>query len=185
MQVYMLDNGFDYMAYWFVDDGLGQRLMGRSTGRVELPVPTELPLMMAPSFGDARKQPTALGDMHRFDGSCRLFSARAVDALSLSQSGQLFPVELEGRTEKFYWYWSTTVVDCLDETRSTRLLGDLQVPAFYEDRIGDAEIFTTPNDQKFQFNLFVTESFRAKIKQAKLKGFALKRSAFDPKPWKS
>lgn len=185
MQIYMLDNGPEYMSYWFVDEALGRRLMGRDTGHVALPEPGDLPLRMEPSFGNAKDQPTEVGDFHRFSGARRLFSERAVDALSLSRSGQLFPVELEGRDEQFYWYWSTTVVDCLDESRTKRLLGDLQVPAFFEDRIYHAEVFTTPDDQKFQFHLFVTAAFKEKIKKAKLKGFVLRRGASDSKPWKS
>lgn len=185
MKFYMLDNSNEYQPYWFADEELGQRLMGRFSGKVELPASSNLPLLMVPSFGDAEKQPMALGDFHRFNGCCRLFSARAVDALSLSQVGHLFSVELEGRSDRFYWYWSTTVIDCLDELRTKRVLSQIDEPFFFEDRIGDAEIFVTPDEDKFQRTVYVTESFREKIKKAKLKGFALKRTLFDPKPWKS
>lgn len=181
----MLDNGSEYMAYWFSDDELGQRLMGRFSGKVELPDASSLPLLMVPSFGDAEKQPMALGDLHRFNGCCRLFSERAVDALSLAKTGHLFPVELESRSDRFYWYWSTSMIDCLDESRTKRLMSQVREPAFFEDRIGGAEIFFTPDEQNFQRVIYVTESFRAKINKSKLKGFVLKRSAFDQKPWRS
>jgi hypothetical protein len=185
MDIYMLDGGNPYMAYKFVDTELQSRLMGATTGYVTLPDICDLPLRMVPGFGDAPNQPTKLGDFHCFMGSRRLFSERAVEALSLSSSGHLFPAELEGRDEKFYWYWSTTIVDCLDNSKTKRLMHSVREPVFFEDRIGDAEVFTTPDDQKFQFHLYVTESFREKIKRAKLKGFVLRRGASDTKPWKS
>jgi hypothetical protein len=185
MNIYMLDNDYEYMAYWFSDDNVGDRLMGNATGQVNLPTANDLPLRMAPSFGDAEVQPTKLGDMHRFSGSRRLFSERAVEVLGLDRSGHLFEVELDGREEKFYWYWSRTIIDCLDEANTKRMLSTIQVPAFFEERVGDEEIFTTPDDQKFQFNLYVTDSFRNKVKKAKLKGFMLKKSFFDSKPWRS
>lgn len=185
MQIYMMDSNCSYMAYWFTDDAVGDRLMGRTTGRVALPDPTDLPLQMAPSFGEAVPQPTALGDLHYFFGSRRLFSERAVDALALERTGHLFPVDLEGRSEQFFWYWSTCMIDCLDESRTKRLGSQVKDPAFFEDRIGDAEIFFTPDEQTHQRVIYVTESFRTKVKKAKLKGFMLKRSLFDPKPWKS
>jgi hypothetical protein len=97
----------------------------------------------------------------------------------------LFPLQMEGRIEKFYWYWSTTIIDCLDNSKTKRLMHLVREPAFLEDCIGDAEVFTTPDDQKFQFHLYVTESFREKIKNAKLKGFVLRRGASDSKPWRS
>lgn len=185
MGIYMLDGGDQFMAYAFKDSILQDHLMGATTGYVALPNADHLPLRMIPSFGEAKKQPTKLGDLHCFMGSRRLFSERAVDALSLFSTGQLFPVELEGRDEKFYWYWSTTVIDCLDNSKTKRLMHLVREPVFLEDRIGDAEVFTTPDDQKFQFHLYVTESFREKIKKAKLKGFVLRTGASDPKPWKS
>lgn len=184
MGIYMLDGGDQFMAYTFADDEVQNRLMGATTGHVTLPNANDLPLHMIPGFGDAPKQPTKLGDLHRFMGSELLFSARAVDALGLALTGQLYPAELEGRDEQFYWYWSTTVIDCLDNSKTKRLMHLVREPVFFEDRIGDAEVFTTPDDQKFQFHLYVTESFRDKIKKAKLKGFVLRTGANDPKPWK-
>lgn len=56
MQIYMLDNSHDHVAYWFADEALGARLKRRQTGQVEFPAPGELPLRMAPGFGDAKKQ---------------------------------------------------------------------------------------------------------------------------------
>lgn len=185
MQIYSLHGNLAYMVYWFKDETLGWHLMGRKAGHVILPTPEMLPLKMSPSFGDEKIQPTKLGDFHTFSGTRRLFSERAVETLSLDQSGSLFPVELEGRAEKFFWYWSTTIIDCLDEKNSKRLMSTLDRPAFFEEKIGNAEIFTIPQDQKFQHDLFVTESFLDKIKKGKLKGFALHTSYFDPKPWKS
>ena len=185
MEIYMLDGGDQYMAYKFADDELDRRLMGAMTGYVTLPDPSDLPLLMTPGFGDAPNQPTKLGDVHCLRANARLFSERAVDALSLSSTGQLFPVELEGRNEKFYWYWSTTIIDCLDNSKTKRLMHLVREPVFFEDRIGAAEVFTTPDDQKFQFHLYVTAAFQEKIKKAKLKGFVLRRGASDSKPWKS
>lgn len=185
MQIFTLQKNESYMAYWFQDEAQGWHLMGRKTGHVILPEPEMLPLKLNPSFGDAKVQPIKLGDFHTFDGSCRLFSERAVAALHLDQSGLLFPVELEGRNENFFWYWSTTIVDCLDETNTKRIMSTIDRPAFFEEKIGGADAFTIPQDQKFQHDLFVTESFRDKIKKAKLKGFALHTSYFDPKPWKT
>lgn len=182
--ILMLDRNFDYMVYGLDDSALEHRIMGADTGAVSLPTSSDLPLRASPRFGDAEMQPTKVGDFHSMDGS-RIFSQRAVDALSLSSTGQLFPVELEGRDEKFYWYWSTTIIDCLDNSKTKRLMHLVREPVFFEDRIGEAEVFTTPDDQKFQFHLYVTESFRDKIKKAKLKGFVLRRGASDPKPWKS
>lgn len=185
MPIYILGGNNSYMGYEFGDDELGLRLMGAHSGQVELPTADELPLHMVPSFGDAPKQPTALGDFHCFHGSRRLFSERAVEVLSLADKGHLFPVILEGRDEPFYWYWSTCEVDCLDESRTKRVGRSVDVPAFFEDRIGAAEIFFTPDDRKFQQRLYVTESVKTKIKKAKLTGFRLARSFFDAKAWTS
>jgi hypothetical protein len=182
--ILMLDRNFDFMVYGMDNGELERRLIGGDTGLVSLPAQDNLPLKASPRFGDAAKQPTKLGDFHSMNGR-RVFSERAVDALQLSSTGQLFLVELEGRDEKFYWYWSTTIVDCLDNSKTKRLMHSVREPVFFEDRIGDAEVFTTPDDQKFQFHLYVTESFCEKIKRAKLKGFVLRRGASDTKPWKS
>ena len=60
MNVYMLDGGDDYMAYAFVDTDLQDRLMGAKAGKVTLPTSDELPLRMAPSFGEAKRQPVSV-----------------------------------------------------------------------------------------------------------------------------
>lgn len=184
MVIYMLDRDFDYVVYGMDNEELERCIMGAETGHVALPAPSDLPLLASPHFGDAKNQPTKLGDFHSMGGR-RLFSERAVDALSLSSTGQLFLVELEGRNEKFYWYWSTTIIDCLDNSKTKRLMHLVREPVFFEDRIGDAEVFTTPDDQKFQFHLNATSAFQERIKKAKLKGFVLRRGASDSKPWKS
>lgn len=185
MDVFILDGNRAYMAYGFSEHDKAQEEK-MFYGPVALPESSELPLRLEPSFGDAKKQPIKLGDVHCLWGRARLFSERAADALQLAQSGRLFPVELKDRTEPFFWYWSTTVIDCLDNVQTRRSGGDLVMePVFLPDRIGDAEIFTAPDDQEFQFRLYVTESFKERIKIAKLKGFMLQRKIFDPKPWKS
>jgi len=186
-RVYMLEGHDAFLAYAFSDAGLAQKLMRSSPGRVTLPSPSDLPIYMVPSFGEAKKQPSKLGDYHLFMGSRRIFSERAVDALSLAGTGHLFPVHLEGRTENFYWYWSTTIVDCLDESRTKRLMHLVRDPIFIEERLAgvDVNVFTTPEDQDFQFHLYVTEAFKDKIRMAKLKGLMLRRGVSDEKPWKS
>ncbi len=186
MEIYMLHGGYDYMAYKFEDTGLESKLMGLQSGRVVLPSSNEVPLNLEPGFGGAKSQPVKLGDVHCLFGSARLFSERAVETLQLERTGSLFEADLKGRSEKFFWYWSTTIVDCLNHERTLRSAPHLVMePAFHKGRVGDAEIFTVPDDQAFQFRIYVTEEFRDRIKKAKLKGFLLLRNTFDPKPWKS
>jgi len=184
MTIYMLDGNVDFMAYGIDDHSLAERLMGTRGEGVSLPLPEDCPIKVSPRYGDAKKQPTKLGDFHRFDGR-RAFSERAVDVLGLRNTGQLFPLDLDGREERFYWYWSTTVLDCLDNTKTKRLLHLVREPVFFEDHLGEVEMFTTPDDQKFQFHLYVTDAVLEKIRSAKLKGFLLRRGASDPSPWKS
>lgn len=183
MGIYILSDRDDIMAYRLADEELYERLF--RSGKVAFPQPADLPLRLIPGFGDAPDQPKALGDIHRMSGRSSLFSVRAVEALALYKSGVLFPVVLEGREEPFYWYWSTTVVDCLDPARTRYIAGVVSSPAFYEDKVGDNEIFTVPEDQRFQFDLYAQESIKEKIKKAKLIGFSLKKEAFDSKPWQS
>ncbi|ASF45099.1 hypothetical protein [Methylovulum psychrotolerans] len=108
-----------------------------------------------------------------------------MEALRLAESGRLFPVELQGRTEKFFWYWSTTIIDGLDNTLTKRHGSLVMEPVFLPERVGDAEIFTVPDDQRTQVRLYVNDVFKERIRKAKLKGFLLQRKEFDPKPWKS
>jgi hypothetical protein len=121
-----------------------------------------------------------------------LFSQTAVDELGeiLTASGSLFPVSIAGRAERFYWYWCTTVVDCIDEPRTKRGPPSqlplerrlILEPAFHLDRIGNEAIFVVPGQSR-QFDLFVTDGFKARIRKGKLSGFSLARGRFDSRPW--
>ncbi|ASF48416.1 hypothetical protein CEK71_21425 [Methylovulum psychrotolerans] len=70
-ELFMLDGNRSYMAYGFAeaDRVLQDKLFDI---QVTLPEAAELPLRLQPSFGDAKKQPTKLGDVHRFMGKARL-----------------------------------------------------------------------------------------------------------------
>lgn len=183
-----LTAGLDYMAYAMDDEALRNELYSLSDlpSKVKFPVGRSEPIHFSPSFGDAPKQPTKHGDLHRFDGARRLFSELAVNALDLVSYGHLVPVLLADRPDKFYWFWSNVVVDCLDES-ATKWSGHLVKEAVFDvDRVGDATMFTLPRDQSFQVNLWVRgDVWKDKIKKAKLKGLTLRKSMLDPKPWKS
>jgi len=184
MSIYLLHGAFDCMAYEIPDRALHDRIFPE---RFKIPPREEWPLPMVPSFGMAADQPTRLADVHMVMANARLFSARAVDVMGLADHGTLIPVELADREDgQFHYFWSTRVVDCLDQERTTWIQPGLLRNAVFDDsRLGDAELFTVPEDQRFQFSLFLRESMLAKIKKARLKGFLVKRGDPDPKPWKS
>ena len=186
--IYDLFSGLEFMAYAMDDEALFHRIhsLDDLPSRVKFPIGRSEPISFSPSFGDAPKQPTKHGDYHRFYGSLRLFSERAVSELDLVSLGHLVPALLNDRSEKFYWFWSSVVVDCLDEDR-TQWSGHLvKEPAFIAARVGDAKMFTLPRDQGFQVNLWVVgDVWKERIKKARLKGMCLRKSRYDPKPWKS
>ncbi|MEO8159925.1 MAG: DUF1629 domain-containing protein [Arenimonas sp.] len=147
-------------------------------------------------FGDAnpRQKPRKKGDFHTALSDIRLFSQRAVDVLgsTLTATGKLFRVTIVGRDQPFYWYWCTKVVDCLDEAKTRRGPPSslplerriIMKPAFHADRIGDSEIFVVPGQSR-QFDMFVTDAFRAKVESERLKGFKLGISRMDAGAWRS
>ncbi len=186
--IYDLVSGLEFMAYAMDDEALRHKLYSLDDlpSRIKFPGGTAEPIRFSPSFGDAPKQPTKHGDLHRFDGARRLFSERAVEALDLGAYGALVPATLTDRSERFFWFWSTVVVDCLDDA-NTKWSGHLvKEPVFFPDRVGTATMFTLPRDQGFQVNLWVVgDAWKDRIKKAKLKGFTMRKSMFDPKPWKS
>nr|WP_159063618.1 hypothetical protein [Thaumasiovibrio occultus] len=177
-----------YTHYAGEDKELTHELAGLFTGKVQLPLPGQLPVRMIPGSGDAPKQPNKNGDLHNCVGSQLIFSERAVDALSLENYGKLFPVYLVDRNETFYWFWSTVVIDCLNHDETiwvSRLSKLVDKPSFYEDRLEDALIFTLPHDQNLQQHYFVSERFKEIVVKAKLKGIALYTSERESDPWVS
>lgn len=182
--IYLLEGASDCMAYDYADPDLSERILFNRMSVRELGG-TATP--MRPSFGTAPVQPTRLADVHNVMGKARMFSSRAVEVLELAQYGDLFPLDAEGRDDRrFYMFWSTCVIDCLDHERTTWVRpGLLRDAAFDEARLGDAAIFTVPEDQSHQFHLFIRAPAVKRIKSAALTGFRIKRSRFDPKPWRS
>lgn len=183
-KIYILGGRHDYLAYEFIDRELFNFI--RRSGRTRFPKKEITPIHLAASFGDAPKQPTKAGDFHTFDGNGRIFSSRAVEVLNLHETGRLYECKLEGREDKFYWYWCNIILDCLDKEKSTYMRsGSLNAPKFLADKIGSKDIFTIPEDQEFQSHLFVTEEFKNKIKISKITGFTLSKELFDSRPWRS
>jgi hypothetical protein len=195
MSVYVLSSDDAYASYIPSSEEQAQRY-GLSSDRVQFPAPGDPLLRFEEGFGDANleRKPLKKGDFHTALSDIRLFSQRAVDFLqdSLTSTGRLIPVEILGRTDHFYWYWCTQVVDCLDEVQTrrgppSRLPIEQRLiisPAFHSERVGDSEIFVVPGQTR-QFDLFVTDRFRAKVKAGKLKGFRLGRGRFDSSAWTS
>jgi len=193
MEVFMLGERDDYAGYGVADEADSDR-HGFLTDRVILPKPGAPPIAFREGFGDAdvNRRPKKKGDYHTGYGNIRLFSQRAVDALgdTLTKSGDLFPVRIENRDEPFYWYWCTTIIDCIDESKTKRGPPSnlpierrlIMTPGFHLDRIGTHEIFVVPGQSR-QFDMFITDAFRDRVAAAKLKGFKLGKGRFDPKPW--
>ncbi len=193
MEVFMLDGRDDYAAYSTVSDADRDR-HGFLTDRVTLPKKEEPPLRFCEGFGTAnpKHKPMKKGDFHTASADIRLFSQRAIDVLGdvLTKSGELFPVSIADREEPFYWYWGTTVIDCIDESKAKRGPPSslpierrlIMAPAFHVERIGTHEIFIVPGQSR-QFDMFVTDAFRDRVAAADLKGFKLGKGRFDPKPW--
>lgn len=142
-------------------------------------------IKFTPSFGDYDVQPNNNSDYHRFLGSCRLFSEKAIDALDLKKYGDLIRTDLTNRDEKFYWFWCKNVIDCLDNKKTVWMGGMVKDPVFIPSKIPSDEIFINPTDQGFQVNLWASgELWKERIKRASLRGFILKRTRFDKDPWR-
>lgn len=128
--------------------------------------------------------------------SAHILSERAVDALSdlWEKYGELYPITVKGYDNPYYVFFPTNVVDCLDYEKSTlkgegykwdlyhRRFSVLLKFVFHEDKVGDNTMFTLPDEP--YGTIYVNETFKERVKKAKLKGIALYKEFFDPKPWK-
>jgi len=151
-----------------------------------------LELVVFEGEGSDRRRTAGLGD---FIGACpaHVISEKAADALSdlWERYGELYPVLVKGYSDKFYVFYPTNVVDCLDYERSAykgqgseRARFDVLLEfVFFEEAVGDNIIFTLPDHPHDK--IYVTETFKERVKKAKLKGLQLDKKFFDPKPWKS
>jgi hypothetical protein len=82
--------------------------------------------------------------------------------------GELLPVTVIDDNSTVYMFNCTTVVDCLDESRSNYLWQEYE---FFPDRLTDAEVFYVGSPRA---GLFCTESFKQKIEATGLTGLAFR-----------
>lgn len=144
-------------------------------------------------LGGGRKprKPKPIGDAPG-SGLCNLISQRAADALRdvWDRHALLYPVALDDAPEPYYMVVVQTVIDALDRERSVGnlqkygptpdLFASIDEWVFHEDQLGDAVLFRLPDSKTA---MYVTEAFRDRVVAAKLKGFCLKRSFWEEKPF--
>ena len=141
--------------------------------------------------GKKPRKPRPIGDAPA-SGGLNLISQRAADALRdiWDRHALLYPVVLDDASEPYYMVVVQTVIDALDRERSVGtlqkygptpdLFAVIDEWVFHEDMIGDAQLFRLPDSKTA---MYVTEAFKDRVIEAKLKGFCLKRSFWEEKPF--
>ena len=117
-----------------------------------------------------------------------LISQRAADALHdiWQKHAVLYPVFLENAEGQFYLVRAATVLDCLNHEQSEfDRYGMLRRWVFDENAVGDADFFWLNEPSLFLLHPFVSEGFKQRVKQARLKGFCFEACFGDPKAWVS
>jgi hypothetical protein len=151
------------------------------------------PPRLAQYLGQGKKprKPKPIGDAPG-SGLCNLISQRAADALSdiWDRHALLYPVVLDDAPDPYYMVVVQTVIDALDRERSVGklqkygptpdLFAVIDEWVFHEDQLGDAMLFRLPDSKTA---MYVTEVFKNRVVAAKLKGFCLKRSFWEEKPF--
>lgn len=140
--------------------------------------------------GSKKRKPRKVGDCVSTVG-INLISPRAVDALSdifERHDVRLYPVQLDDTPEVYYAVAVKTVIDCLDEDASKverNIYGNIcsiYTWVFKEGFSIEADLFVLPYDNRC---CLVSERFKERVVQAKLKGFAFHTHFFDLKPFVS
>lgn len=131
------------------------------------------------------------GDYHEGAGN-HFFSERArlLLASQLEDAGEFRPVHVFGREgEKFYRYWCTRLVDCLDLQRSEirqsnppnpNSIGWVKLPVFVEARWNGADVFRIPRDVNYE--IYCSERFVDICRKHKIRGMQFSVGLHDPKP---
>jgi hypothetical protein len=142
--------------------------------------------------GKKKRKPKPLGDAPS-SGELLLISQRAADALAdiWQRHALLYPVMLDDADQPYYMVVVQTVVDeALDRKKSSGKLNTyggnpkhfvtLDEWVFDEKKLKGVEIFRIP-DLKLAY--YVTDAFKQRVIDAKLKGFCLKTRFWDDKPF--
>jgi len=113
---------------------------------------------------------------------CAIFSNNAVKILNpfLKKSGEILPISIDGKTDEYFIFNCTTVLDVLDKKKSTfktfnssgRIM-DISKFFLKKDKI-TSDIFRL-KDIKEMGTLFVSQRVHDIIKKSDLKGFILRR----------
>lgn len=94
----------------------------------------------------------------------------------LNKFGIIKEAIVEGKSDTYYVFWPSNIVDCLDEERSDILVMPsgykrLVKPVFLKNKTPHSSIFITP---QFQTNsLFITEDIAETLKSSDLTGYIL------------
>lgn len=134
------------------------------------------------------RKPAPFSDFPDTTQRANIVSAWAVAALGewLEVAGGLYPVQIQGFDEAFFFFHCTHVVDCLDRERSVFSPNGriIKQPAFVEDRFPAVPIFMVPGHTFPVPMIFVLEPLKERVASAGLAGLELKREYFDPNPWR-
>jgi hypothetical protein len=145
---------------------------------------------LAEYMGDPpRKKELRKGDYHS-SSNAHYFSQRARDLLGsyLEDKGVFLPVTIVDRpSEKFFRYWCTNVVDCLDFERSViggakrpGSIGVVKRAVFDLLKWKGSDVFRIPDDPNLV--VYCSERFVDACKQHKIKGMQFVRWLMDPDP---
>jgi len=141
--------------------------------------------------GKKPRKPKPIGDAPA-SGLLNLISQRAADALRdiWDRHALLYPVVLDDASEPYYMVVVQTVIDALDREHSVGklqkygptpdLFAVIDEWVFHEDQLNGAVLFRLPDSKTA---MYVTEAFKERVVAAKLKGFCLKRSFWEEKPF--
>lgn len=150
----------------------------------------EVPLLTQYLGDDVKpRKPKKVGDT---DG--RYINERAKEALGdiWGKSSLLYPVCIEEFPgESWYMVVPTVRLPCLDEEKSVFYRRSNGQPymvgewIFKDSVIGDADLFWLDYSWTNPRTMFVSECFKQRVIEAKLKGFCFKTSFLDPKPFVS
>jgi hypothetical protein len=198
MAVYEWSRSERYAGYVGVTDA-DERKLNWSDALIGDPLPplsAWLPPCLAQYEGAGRpkRKPKPIGDSPA-SGRLNLISERAAEALAdiWQRHAILYPVSLDDTDQRYYMVVvKTTIVDALDREASSGKRnthgGDLSHFAtldewvFKERRLQGVDLFQVP-DIKLAY--YVTDAFKQRVIQARLKGFCLKARFWDDKPFLS
>ncbi len=110
----------------------------------------------------------------------------------LIKNGELHPIKIIGRKQKFYRYDCTNIVDCLDYEKSTyeeiklsffnkKIV--IRKPVFINEKIDNNIMFMIPKDALP--NIYVTEEFRNIVIKNNITGIKLMKDEYDFDGWES